>query len=141
MLEENVCSDCDKHIKDMVVDAFPNDYVVILNSESIEANTKSSIHPHHKKLPKHHHSWSITSLALNSLQKRRERMNRGPIPTIRMDCGWIGGWSWHYLNSCLQNSCIIHIVMLHSVVFQRGNFSNSHFLWLINVMVIVLRQL
>lgn len=104
VLEENSHVDYDKQIKDMVANVVPNDSIVALKSKSVEEKTEASSHPHKKKLPKNQHYWWISSPTFRSLQKRHERMNRGPVSTIKIVCGWINGWSWFHLNQCLKTS-------------------------------------
>lgn len=96
ILKENAPLDCDKQIDDMVVYVIPNESVDALNFEYVETKIEPCPHPHKKKLPKHHHSWSHISPSLRLLQKRCERLNSGPMSTIKIVFGWIDGWSWHH---------------------------------------------
>ena len=90
IIEESSPVNCDKHVDFMATNVIPNENFVAPNIES-KKNNELSAHPHQKKLPKHHHSWSITSLAFRSLQKICERINHGPMSTIKIVCVWANG--------------------------------------------------
>jgi hypothetical protein len=71
---------------------------------SLDQPTQPSVpyhHPHHRINENH---------AFIYLPKIRERQNRGPVPTIRINCGWIDEWSWVPMNRCLKSS--YHFVSL-----------------------------
>lgn len=109
VLEEN---SPDKYIDDMDANVILDENVVASNFAFEKTKNELYAHPNQKKIPKNQHYWSISSSSFRSLQKRRERMNYGPFPTIMVDCGWIDEWSWPHLNQCLKNSyhCLALIV-------------------------------
>lgn len=61
--------------------------------------TKHISEPYHyprknkRAFPKNRNSWNSGNPAFRYLQKRHERMNCGPVPTIRIDCAWSDEWS------------------------------------------------
>ena len=106
MLVEHAPIDCDKQNDDMASNIISYDIVAIHIFESTEPKTDPCQNPHkdQRKSPTHQNSLSHSSLVFRSLQRRHERMNYGPIPTISFDCGWINGWSCNNLNNCSHTS-------------------------------------
>ena len=89
MIKENISFNCDKNIDDMDANVIQDENVLAPNFMFEKTKNELYVDPHQKKLLKHQHYWLTNSPAFRSLQKRRERMNRGLVPTMRIDYGWM----------------------------------------------------